>query len=208
MVGMPTRKENSVAAGRFSPKSRQSRIVAPGREVPVNASASACGSGALVPFAALRTGAEPLRNQRPTGVHRLEMLPQFGVEVYAPGFPVFRVGIRADGEPPVLEIHVGPAELDGFLFAGAAERPQTDVIGELWTAAYVPEPVLAPFHPQRAEFVLSLGQGRACQGHPLDRLAPGLVFDGDPRPEAAVAPPQPANCELAIVQDLGVSVSA
>ena len=34
MVGIPTRKENSVAAGRFNPKSRQKRMVAPDREVP------------------------------------------------------------------------------------------------------------------------------------------------------------------------------
>ena len=39
MVGMPTRKENSVAAGRFNPSSRHSRMVEPDRDVPGNTAA-------------------------------------------------------------------------------------------------------------------------------------------------------------------------
>jgi hypothetical protein len=72
----------------------------------------------------------------------------------------------------------------------------------------VPQPVLASFDQQLAELVLSFGHGLGLQGHPLDRLAAAVVFDGDPGDEAPVAPPQATNCVLAVINGLGVSVSA
>jgi hypothetical protein len=59
-----------------------------------------------------------------------------------------------------------------------------------------------------AELVLSFGHRLGLQGHPLDCLAVGVVFDGDPGDEAPVAPPQATNCVLAAIKGLGVSVSA
>ena len=83
-----------------------------------------------------------------------------------------------------------------------------NVVRELWAPAYVPQPVLTPLHKQRSEFLLSRSRRLRTQGHPLDRLAPGVVFDGDPGDELAVAPPEAANCVLAIVQDLGVVIAS
>jgi hypothetical protein len=40
MVGIPTRKENSVAAGRLKPSNKQRRIVEPDRDVPGNTAAN------------------------------------------------------------------------------------------------------------------------------------------------------------------------
>ena len=72
----------------------------------------------------------------------------------------------------------------------------------------VPQPVFASLHYKFAEFLFGLSRGRRLEGHPFDRLAPGVVFNADPGDEFAVAPPEAANCLLAIVQNLGVSVSS
>jgi hypothetical protein len=71
----------------------------------------------------------------------------------------------------------------------------------------VPQPVLAALHQQRSEFLLSRSRRLRIQGHPLDRLAPGVILDGDPGDETPVTSPQAANCVLAIVQNLGVFLS-
>lgn len=82
-----------------------------------------------------------------------------------------------------------------------------DVVRKLWTPAYMPQPVLTPLYKQRSEFLLSRSRRLRIQWHPLDRLAPGVVFNGDPGDKLAVASPETANCVLAIVQYLGVFVS-
>ncbi|MGD0536583.1 MAG: hypothetical protein ABSC03_02935 [Verrucomicrobiota bacterium] len=82
------------------------------------------------------------------------------------------------------------------------------VFSESRTLSDVPQPVLASFDQQLAELVLGFGHGLGLQGHPFDRLAAAVVFDGDPGDEAPVAPPQAANCVLAVIENLGVSVSA
>ena len=81
------------------------------------------------------------------------------------------------------------------------------VVGDLRATPDVPQPVLASLHYQFVEFLFGLSRGCRLQGHPFDRLAPGVVLDGDPGDELAVAPPEAANCVLAIVQDLGVFIS-
>ena len=48
----------------------------------------------------------------------------------------------------------------------------------------------------------------AVRGTHFNLLAPGVVLDGDPSDDLAVAPPQAANCVLAIVLHLGVSMTA
>jgi len=58
----------------------------------------------------------------------------------------------------------------------------------------------------RTEFILG-GGGRGLQRHPFDRLAPGIVLDGDPGHKLAMASPKSANCVLAIIQNFGVSIS-
>jgi hypothetical protein len=70
----------------------------------------------------------------------------------------------------------------------------------------MPQPVLTPLDEQRSEYLLRFGVGLGFQRHPFDRLAPGVIFDGDPGQELAVAFPQAANCVLAIVQNLGVFI--
>jgi hypothetical protein len=68
----------------------------------------------------------------------------------------------------------------------------------------VPQPVFAALHHDPVELLFGFGCGRRFQRHPFDRLAPGVILDGDPGHELPVASPQSANCVLAVVQDFGV----
>jgi hypothetical protein len=81
------------------------------------------------------------------------------------------------------------------------------VVAQLWATPDVTQPVLTPFYKQRSEFFLGFGSGLGLQRHPFNRFAPGIVFDGDPGHELAIASPKAANCVLAVVQNLGVSIS-
>ena len=49
--------------------------------------------------------------------------------------------------------------------------------------------ILAPFHQQRPKFLLRGGDCAGFQWHPFDFLAPGVVLDGDPDQELAIASP-------------------
>ena len=78
------------------------------------------------------------------------------------------------------------------------------IVSDLRTAPDVSKPVLVAFRHQLVEFLFCLSGGSAFQGHPFERLAPAIILDGD---SLAVAPPEAANCVLAVIEDLGVSVS-
>jgi hypothetical protein len=74
--------------------------------------------------------------------------------------------------------------------------------------ANVPQPILAPFHQQGSKFLLRLSNARGLQRHPPYRLSSGVVFYCDPGDELSVTLPESANCVLAVIKSLGVSVPA
>jgi hypothetical protein len=69
------------------------------------------------------------------------------------------------------------------------------------------KPVLAPFNLQQGHRLLGLRVGASFQRNPLDCPPAGIIFEGNPGHEIAVAPPRSANCVLAGIFDLGVKIS-
>ncbi len=70
----------------------------------------------------------------------------------------------------------------------------------------MPQPVLTALQQEGAEFLLRPGGSLGVQRHPSNRLAPGVILDGDPGDNAAIALPEAANWVLAVIEDLRVSV--
>lgn len=56
--------------------------------------------------------------------------------------------------------------------------------------------------------VCCLAGGLRFQRYPFDDLAPGVIFDGEPGEKPVTSSPEPANRMLAVVENLGVSVTA
>jgi hypothetical protein len=71
----------------------------------------------------------------------------------------------------------------------------------------MPKLVFTSFDEQGSEFILGLGGGFSLQRDPFDGLASSIVLHGDASHKLTVAPPKPADCVLAIVQDFDISMT-
>ena len=83
------------------------------------------------------------------------------------------------------------------------------VVAELRAASNMAQPAPVPFGQQGAEFLLRLSRGVGFfKWHPLDRFASGVVFDRDTGNGLAIPRPQTSYRVLAVVENLGVGVTA
>ena len=96
---------------------------------------------------------------------------------------------------PLLQVDVLSHQGIGLLARRGQSRliGQLNIIGEVWTTAYMPQPILTPLHQEGPKLLLGLRDGSSCEGHPLESLASPFVLYGDTCDELSVAFPQPSN---------------
>lgn len=84
---------------------------------------------------AARGREQAIRIRCPAGGHVLEVPFQLGVEIHDPRFAVLGQAVGADGKLPPFEIHVPPAEAEGFGDARAGGAHESEAVGELLAGA-------------------------------------------------------------------------
>ena len=79
---------------------------------------------------------------------------------------------------------------------------------ERWTSTNVPKAVLTSLHKQHPEFVLGGRRRFTFQRDPFNGLSTVVILNGNAGNEFAITPPQSPNRMLAVIEDLGVRMSA